>query len=86
MITVSEDLREFHSYLTSRLASGEGSLSPEEILDQWRERHPSPRELADSAADIQDAVDEMRAEESDQLAREVVADVRRELGLPSRRP
>jgi hypothetical protein len=53
--SLSNDLLEFHRFVAEKLANGQGNLSPEEVVDQWRELHPAPEGLGEPeklAADV----------------------------------
>ena len=55
------DLRDFHRFIGEKLNGNEALQSPEEILDEWRILHPSPAEIEDDVAAIQEAIDDMDA-------------------------
>jgi hypothetical protein len=60
MSTPSEnDLRDFHHFVGEKVNNGGASLSPEEVLDEWRTLHPDPNSIAEDVAAIQEAVDDM---------------------------
>lgn len=53
--SLSNDLLEFHRFVAEKLADGQGNLSPEEVVDQWRVLHPAPEGVAEPeklAADV----------------------------------
>jgi hypothetical protein len=52
----TEELREFHRFLSDKLTSSGISLSPEEALDEWRRLHPDTRTVEDEIAAIQEAL------------------------------
>jgi hypothetical protein len=53
------ELGEFHRFVGEKVNNGGPSMSPEDVLDEWRDLHPSA-EVADSdAAAIQEAIDDM---------------------------
>jgi Skp family chaperone for outer membrane proteins len=41
---VSNELQKFVQFIQAKLTAGETKLSPEEVLDQWRDAHPSEEE------------------------------------------
>jgi hypothetical protein len=56
------DLRRFHQFVAEKVSSGSDNLSPEEVLDQWRNLHPAPGATdPDELAAIQEAVDDLEA-------------------------
>ena len=57
----SNELSAFVEFLTDQLDAGRTELSPEEALDDWRAAHPAEEDLAESAAAIQHALDDMDA-------------------------
>ncbi len=53
------DLRDFHRFVGEKVNNGEASLSPEEVLDEWRMLHPAPEAIEEDVAAIQEAIDDM---------------------------
>jgi hypothetical protein len=53
----SEDLHEFHRF-GEKVSSGEVSLSPEEVLTEWRILHPQSDSAKADLAAIQEAIDD----------------------------
>ena len=51
----SNDLREFHQFVSEKVKNGGTTQSPEEVLDEWRGLHTDPDDL-DA---IQEAIDDM---------------------------
>lgn len=54
------DLGEFQRFLTEKVNRGDVSLSPEEVLDEWRLLHPDPAELETETLAIQEALDDLK--------------------------
>jgi hypothetical protein len=54
-----DDLREFHRFVGEKVNNGGASLSPEEVLDEWRDLHPDPEAAKEDLAAIQEAIDDM---------------------------
>jgi hypothetical protein len=77
------ELHEFHRFLTTKLSNGGADLSPEEAVDEWRELHPEPEIDEKEVAAIQEAIDDMVAGDRGRPADEVIADLRKLLGMPS---
>jgi hypothetical protein len=61
--SLSNELEEFHRFVADKLANGHGNLSPEEVVDQWRDLHPVPESLADDVAAVREALADMAAGE-----------------------
>ena len=58
-MNATSELREFHRFLSAKLANGGDELLPEEALDEWRQLHPEPWDDEDSVAAIQAALDDV---------------------------
>lgn len=55
-----DELREFHRFLADKLRGGDGiNLSPEEVLDEWRQLHPQTKALDEDIAALREALDDM---------------------------
>jgi hypothetical protein len=54
-----EELRDFHRFLTDKVTSNGNVLSPEEVLDEWRQLHPQTQAFDEDVAAIQEALDDM---------------------------
>lgn len=55
----NDELLEFHRFVGEKANNGGSSLSPEEVLDEWRELHPDPEALAEDTAALQEAIDDL---------------------------
>lgn len=53
----SEELRDFHRFLTDKLCADGIDLSPEEALDEWRRQHPQAFDK--DVAAIREALDDV---------------------------
>jgi hypothetical protein len=53
------DLSEFHRYIGDKINRGETSLSPEQVLDEWRTLQPDCDAAESDLAAIQEALDDM---------------------------
>jgi len=53
------ELEKFHAFVGEKLANGGKNLSPEDVLDDWREKHPDPEDFEDDVAAIQAALDDL---------------------------
>lgn len=69
-VTTTE-LQEFALFIQAKLTAGETKLTPEEVLDQWREEHPTDEEFEESCREIQEALDEMNRGERGMSLEEV---------------
>lgn len=58
-IQMTEELREFHRFLTEKVGSQTTDLSPEEALDEWRRLHPQEEALDEDEAAIREALDDI---------------------------
>lgn len=56
---VTEELLEFHRFLTDKLRADQIDLSPEEALDEWRRLHPQSQGGIEEVTAIQEALDDM---------------------------
>ena len=54
------ELSNFHAFVGEQLARGEPSLSPEDVLDLWRDQHPDPA-MEDATEEIREALADMKA-------------------------
>jgi len=82
--SLTDELGEFHQFLGSRLSQGESSLTPEEILVEWRAEHPLPEDLADSLFQVRQALADMQAGDRGRPAAQVTAELRQRLGIAAR--
>ncbi|HYV36688.1 MAG TPA: hypothetical protein VE988_13355, partial [Gemmataceae bacterium] len=53
------ELHDFHHFVGEKVNNGGASLSPEEVLDEWRSLHPDPDAFEGDTAAIQEAIDDM---------------------------
>lgn len=60
-IGASGELFEFHQFVAQKLASPDQKLSPEEVLELWRETNPSPQEYANTVAALKEAISDYEA-------------------------
>ena len=72
----ASELQQFVQFIQAKLTAGETQLSPEEVLDQWRDEHPSDEEFEENVRAIQEALDEMDAGERGISAAESVRRLR----------
>jgi hypothetical protein len=78
----SHELRQFHEFVGEKLNNGAANLSPEEVLDQWRELHPNQAELDESVSAIRQALADMTAGDSGRPVGEILAELRIRHNLP----
>src|SRR4051812_39113482 len=55
----TEELREFHRFLSDKLGAGGIDLSPEEALDEWRRLHPQTQTFDEDVAPIRETLDDV---------------------------
>ena len=79
-----QELREFHHFLGEKLGKGPCSLSPEEVLHQWRQLRPDPQTLEEDLAAIQEALDDMSNGDKGKPLDDVLTEIRSKFGLSSR--
>ncbi len=85
MSTVAtSEVVEFHRFLSDGLQGGSNWKTPEQALAYFRRQRPISKELADSAAEIQQALDEIRQGDCGRPAEEISSEMRRRLGLAAR--
>jgi hypothetical protein len=78
----AEELREFHQFVGHKLDQGAAKLSPEEVLDEWRDLHPDERENDNSpevVRAVRQALADMDAGDRGTAAAEVLAELRNRL-------
>jgi hypothetical protein len=56
---MTEELRDFHRYLTDKLSENGIELSPEEVLEEWRRLRPNTHAFDEDTAAIQEALDDL---------------------------
>lgn len=55
---MSNELAAFHAFVGEQIETGPSDLSPEEVLDLWRDQHPDPAS-EDATEAIREALDDM---------------------------
>lgn len=75
-IVSATELQQFALFIQAKLAAGEKQLSPEDVLDEWRDENPTEEEFAESVRAIQVALDAMHAGDRGISAEESVQKVR----------
>jgi hypothetical protein len=78
-LTHQNELAEFHRFLSEKITNGGCSLSPEEVLDEWRADHPSSEEFAASVVAVRQALADMDRGDLGRPADEVIAEIRRRI-------
>ena len=53
------NLRDFHGFVGEKVNGDGASLSPEEVLAEWRLLHPTGEALDEDLAAIQEAIDDI---------------------------
>jgi hypothetical protein len=83
MLKTQNDLREFHDFVGEKLNNGGADLTAEEVLDQWRELHPNPDELAESVGAVREALTDMANGDQGRPLETVLAELRSRHNLQS---
>lgn len=76
------ELPDFHRFVGEKVSNGAPSLSPEEVLDEWRMLHPAPERGPGDIAAIQEAIDDMEQGDSGIPFEEFDRDFRARRKLP----
>ena len=79
-----DDLRDFHRFVGEKVNNGGASLSPEEVLDEWRILHPGPEAVEEDIAAIQEAIDDMENGDTGISFAEFDLDFRARHNLPAK--
>jgi hypothetical protein len=82
--SLSNELEEFHRFVAEKLAKGEGALSPEAAVGQWRELHPCSEGRAEDLAAVREALADMAAGDTGVPIKEFDQEFRVRHNLPSR--
>jgi hypothetical protein len=84
---ITEELRAFHLFIGHQIEQGRNQLSPEEVLDEWRELYPDTPEADESVETIRavrQALADMEAGDRGTAASEVLAELRARLASPEK--
>jgi hypothetical protein len=81
--SVSE-LGDFHRFVSQKMDDGDSSLSPEQVLDEWRNLHPDPDAVKDEIAAIQEAIDDMENGDVGMVLDDFDRDFRARHNLPTK--
>lgn len=84
MSSQANDLRDFHRFVGEKVENGRVSLSPEEVLDEWRILHPDSEAVAEDIAAIQEAIDDMEKGDTGISFDEFDRDFRARRNLPAK--
>ena len=79
---VSDELRDFHRFLSEKLGDGDIDWSPEEAVDEWRRLHPDSQAFDEDVAAIQEALADMASGERGIPFEEFDRDFRQRHNLP----
>ena len=82
--SLSNELKEFHQFVSEKLAKGEGNLSPEAAVDQWRELHPCPESFDEDVAAVREAIADMASGDTGMPLDEFDREFRGRHDLPKR--
>ncbi|WP_238397658.1 hypothetical protein [Anatilimnocola aggregata] len=79
---LTNELRDFHSFVGAQLAANRDQLTPEEIVELWRDQHPTDGETAATVAAVQSALADMAAGDTGISLAEHDRQFRAKHGLP----
>jgi hypothetical protein len=80
-MSAASDSHEFHRYLGDRLREGADGMSPEEILDEWRQSHPDDDSMTLSPQEIQEVLADLDSGELGMLLEDFMQQMRLKHGL-----
>ena len=83
MAVTQQELDRFNQFALDRIDNGNGDLTLEDLLDQWRIENPLPEQFAENVAAIQAAIDDMNHGDTGRDAGEVSKELRQELNFPT---
>ena len=81
---VANELERFHQFVEGKLGSSSADLSPEDVLSEWRAKHPLPDDLSESVGAVKQALADMRAGDRGRPAEQVIAELRQRLESSAR--
>jgi hypothetical protein len=81
MTTTAKELDSFNRFARTRLGSGEGEPSLDELFDLWRIENPSDTDYAENVAALAGAIDDFRNGDRGRPAGELSRALREELGI-----
>jgi hypothetical protein len=58
---LDNELASFHQFVAIKLSENKTNLSPEEVLDLWRDEHPHSGEFDDATAALKEAFADIAA-------------------------
>lgn len=82
-VEMTDELREFHRFLTDKVRGDGIDQSPEEALDEWRRLNPQARAVDEEAAAIREALDDIAKGDRGILFDEFDHDFRKRHNLPA---
>jgi hypothetical protein len=80
-VNLNDELQRFNRFVSERIGTGNGDLSPEEALDLWRSENPSEEERTETILAVEEAIEELRAGDPGVSLETFDADFRRQHGL-----
>lgn len=81
--SVPSELREFHTFVGAQLAANRDQLTPEEIVELWRDQRPTDEEAAATVAAVGAALADMAAGDTGISLAEHDRHFRAKHGLPT---
>jgi hypothetical protein len=79
--SIENELASFHQFIGRQLNSNESQLSPEEVLDLWREQHPSEEEDPETIEALREALADFNAGDRGVTAEDFEREFRQRHGL-----
>jgi hypothetical protein len=80
----STELALFHQFIGDQLANGGTNLSPEEVLNLWRDAHPTAEDFEESVEALREALEELDAGDPGIPAEQHLRELRDKYGFPHR--
>ena len=76
-----DELVAFHAFLSEKLKHTGPRLSPEEVVDEWRELNPEPEIDDEELTAIQEAIEDMKNGDRGRPFDKALADILQQLEL-----
>jgi len=80
-MATQDQIESFHQFAITQLSNGGANLTMDELYSLWRIRNPTTRELRQSVAAVQAAIEDLEAGDSGESARQALQATCARLGL-----
>jgi len=80
-VNLNGELQQFNRFVSEKIGTGQGDLSPEEALDLWRAENPPEDERTATIRAVEEALEELRAGDTGASIEEFDTDFRQRHGL-----